>query len=74
MVYALTALHNFICVYSGEEEEIFKQADPIRTNRSGIQEPPTTARTEAMTINIKRDVIAEYMWVDYQHYVAYQGL
>ena len=74
MVYALTALHNFIRVHSGEEEDIFEQADPAGTDRSGIQEPQATARTEAMAMNINRDAMAEHMWVDYQRYIAYQGL
>lgn len=36
MIYALTAFHNFIRVHSGEEEDIFEQADPAGTDRSGI--------------------------------------
>ena len=71
MVYALTALHNFICVHSSEEEDIFEQADPARTDRSGIQEPQATACTEAIAMNIKRDAMTKHMWVDYQRYIAY---
>lgn len=53
IVYALTALHNFICVYSGKEKNIFEQVDSTGTNRSGIQELQASAYTEAMAINIK---------------------
>ena len=61
IVSAFTTLHNFIRIHSGEEEDIFEQADPAGTNRSGIQEPQATARTKAIAMNIKRDAMVEHI-------------
>ena len=75
IVYAITALHNFIRKNHPEEEDIFAEPDLEDQSPDGMSingfEP--TLQSASTCMDRKRDEIAEEMWIDYQEYLRQYG-
>jgi hypothetical protein len=69
LIYAVTALHNFITEWEGlEDYEEDQQAE--EKDESGTEEEdqePCSASVGSRRMNAFRDEIAEAMWQDYQN-------
>jgi hypothetical protein len=70
---ALCAIHNFIRVH--DEEEIHDFDEVVSSNQNedcgyGVLSHGPANRAERDQAAIKRDLIAEAMWVDYQRVLA----
>lgn len=73
MVYALTTLYNFICLYLGKED-IFEQTDLAGTDRSGVWKFSSYGTYKSISNKHKTGCNGRVYVVDYQRYIAYQGL
>ena len=76
IVYAVTALHNFIVMHpSQDEEDIYdgedsedEESEDVNGNQN--EDETSTLLSDALLMNQKRDAIAQAMWMDYQQYLS----
>ena len=70
LVYAVTALHNFIRMHPAAETDYFEEMFDGNEGPDLIdQEPQATSFSTSSRMNGIRDAIAGRMWVDYQAYL-----
>ena len=74
IVYAVTALHNFIIDHhSDDEEDIYNEEDLNHEGSEDVNrnkdEDNQTLPSNTVWMNEKRNTLAQAMWIDYQQYL-----
>lgn len=70
IVYALTAVHNWIIDYSGLELAEVEDLVPNEGNDYSGVRSSSYGETDSSTIGRRREAIALQMWIEYQRYLG----